>query len=360
MLSAACVSAALAQGPGQAPPFVAPSLPPAEFGDETPVERSVLNREPADGAPTPGAVPMAAPIAAIELTQGVTNERDTLLATLRSSHPWARYEPGAWRRLKIVSEVFDETGAFAGRSVSERTERLVAVEDQSYTLSIEPVVEIAGRRTPGPVEAQKRWLLNDRPTEQPLFALAAGEPTSISLGELVVPCRTWTIDSGVFEAGSPTREEKLTLYVSLESEPAVLRRQRQAILEGKPGPLVTESVTRFGTPVVYGEELTSAWHVATTTEHPTGERTEKFAIRGADAPGGLYQESATEYDLAGAKTRWQVTRLVASGRTPSEDIGSPKPKNGPPSISVEVRPRRLLQLFRRGEEAEKERPDPGL
>lgn len=357
-LSAACASFAIAQELSEAPRFEAPPLPPVESDSERPREKSVLKRDAPDGAPAE-AERESSPAAPETVGEQppVTDDEGQLLASLRATHPWGRYEPGAWRRLEIISEVFDETGAFAGRSVSERTERLVAVGERSYTLSIEPVVELAGRRTPGPVEAQKLWLLNDRPVEDPIVSTQAGEPTSISLGALAVPCRTWLIESG-----SDTRAERLTLYVGSENEPAVLRRQRQAILEGEPGPLTTEGITRFGAPTIYGDELTTTWNVETTTEHPTGERTEAFAIHGFDAPGGLYQEAVTEFDATGAKTRWQVTRLAASGRTPGEDIGSPKPQSGPPSISVEVRPRRLLRLFRRGEaaDAEKEPPEQDL
>lgn len=353
---------ASAQELSESPPFEAPPLPPAEPSEPPPREKSVLKVETPTKAPlqSPAAenkLPMAAPESE---GPSLNDERAVLLELVRQKHPWARFEPGAWRRVEVLSEVFDETGAFAGRTVSERTERLIAVGERSYTLSIEPVVQIAGRRTPGPVEARKLWLLNDRPSEQPIIAWTAGEPTSISLGETVVPCRTWTIDSGVFGAEEPQREEKLTLFVSQESQPAVLRRKRLSVLQGEAGPVFTESVTRFSMPAIYGDELTAAWHTESTTEHPSGERTEAFAIHGHDAPGGLFQRAVAEYDAAGVKTRWQVTRLVASGRTPTEDIGSPKPQAGSPSISVEVRPRRLLQLFRRDREAAEEEPEQGL
>ncbi|QDT69555.1 hypothetical protein MalM25_24940 [Planctomycetes bacterium MalM25] len=354
-----CVVGALALELSEAQPFVAPPLPPSESGAEALSEKSILKRRaPVEGSSVepesePALAEAETPSPGAETPDADKGEQ--LRATLRASHPWVRYEPGAWRRLQTISEVFDESGAFAGRSVSERTERLVAVGDRTYTLSIEPVVELAGRRTPGPIETQELWLVNDRSVEEPVVAIMAGEPTSISLGDLAVPCRTWLIESG-----SELRAEKLTLYVSDQNEPAVLRRQGQTVLGSDAGPLAIEGVTRFGTPTIYGDELTATWQVESTTEHPTGERTEAFAIHGFDAPGGLHQEAVTEFDAAGAKTRWQVTRLVASGRTPSEDIGSPKPQNGPPSISVEVRPRRLLRLFRRGEAAEKAAPEQDL
>lgn len=316
-------------------------------------ERSILVQPRADEKT---AVPTATALKE-KLVEPIQSENDSaeevdlaastaeLIETIRESHPWARFEPGAWRRVTVTSEVFDEQGAFAGRSLSERTERLTAVDETTYTLSIESVVELGGLRTPAPAELRRFSVLTDRMADDEGSVTAKpGEPSSISLGGTVASCRTWT-----FESKNPKNTETETLHLATGTGPVILRRERQTTLDGEPGRQQTESVTRLETPAPFGDELASTWHATTTTTHPTGARSEAFSVRGKDAPGGLFSESITEYDASGQKTRWAVTRLVASGRTPAENIGSQPDGDNIPAVSIEVRPRRFLRLLRRDE-----------
>ena len=68
------------------------------------------------------------------------------VAALRQRHPWGRFEPGAWKLVRVVTETLDERGQVVSTSTTESKTTLKKVEDNEVTLLVELVVEIGGRR----------------------------------------------------------------------------------------------------------------------------------------------------------------------------------------------------------------------
>lgn len=289
------------------------------------------------------ASPLKTPSQSVPAETDVGNGAEVLRAEVRRTHPWARFEPGAWRRLRIVTESFDAAGESSGVNASERIERLVAVDDETYTLEVENLAPLAGLPTPGAVERRHLLLLTDRSADLGALAIEEIEPATISFGDLVIPCRTWRAISSVEGA---TEAEVLSLAVG--SDPAVLRRTLTTTVGGAPGATVTMNVSRLDLPALYAERLTRSWRLATTITHPSSSRTERAAVYSADAPGGLHSESAADFDASGRRTFWSVTDLVESGRTPVERVDAAETPE-PPAVSVEVHSRRLMRLLRRDE-----------
>lgn len=268
---------------------------------------------------------------------------DELSAKLRASHPWARFGAGAWCQSRTVSEAFDAQGEFAGRSLTERTERLVAVDVDSYTIAVETVVSLAGLRRPEPIEALRYHLLTDRPYELGEPTVTRGEATSFSLGGMALPCRQW-----ILRHEQDDRGEEDLLYLADDSMPPVLRKERQAVINGEPSTRSEQSVTRVQTPILLAQAITPAWHATTRVTQPDGSRSETFSVHSPDVPGGLYSQTTTEFDAEGNRLRWAVTTVMLAGTNPAEsaELG---PREGQPAVSIEVRPRRFLRLLRREE-----------
>lgn len=293
------------------------------------------------------ASPLKAPSESVPAEPEVDNGAEVLRVEVRRTHPWARFEPGAWRRLRVVTESLDAAGESSGVNASERIERLVAVDDETYTLEVENLAPLAGLPTPGAVERRHLSLLTDRSADLGKLTIEEAEPANISfggsLGGIVVPCRTWRATT----TGEGAIEEEL-LSVAVGSDPAVLRRTLTTTIGGAPGATVTANVSRLDLPALYAERLTRSWHLATTITHPSGSRTERAAVYSADAPGGLHSESAADFDASGRRTFWSVTDLVESGRTPVERVEAAEAPETP-AVSVEVHSRRLMRLLRRDE-----------
>lgn len=262
----------------------------------------------------------------------------------REHHPWARHEPGAWRRVRIVSESFDERGVLVSRSETRRRETLVSFDGARYTLRTETSVNVGGQRMPGDGQELSYDLLTDSPESGNAFA--KGEPTTISLGGAAVPCERWE-----WTLPRTRGEMRESAYYSPEVEPHVLKRQRTETLDGKTIGEWETRVVRVGVPRELGSAIELTHHEATEHTNAAGYSSERFAVIGATPPGGLVSESTLERDAAGRRVRWTVTHLVAFGDASGAEQ-SVAPAGGEPAADPEpldIRPRRWLRMLRRGE-----------
>src|SRR3972149_6268628 len=61
-------------------------------------------------------------------------------------HPWALFDPGAWKLVRVITENFNEQGAVTQVSTSESKTTLLDVGDDGVTLEMKGSVEMAGKR----------------------------------------------------------------------------------------------------------------------------------------------------------------------------------------------------------------------
>ncbi len=64
-------------------------------------------------------------------------------------HAWARYQPGAWRKVQTVTTALDEDGNVTSRNMSTQTETLEAVAEGKYVLKVQATVELGGKQIVG-------------------------------------------------------------------------------------------------------------------------------------------------------------------------------------------------------------------
>src|SRR5687768_12042599 len=62
----------------------------------------------------------------------------------RQHHAWARFAPGSWKLVRIVTENFDAQGRVTGASVTETRTTLKEAGVDGFTLLIESTVELDG------------------------------------------------------------------------------------------------------------------------------------------------------------------------------------------------------------------------
>ncbi|MEN0111883.1 MAG: hypothetical protein AAF805_14280 [Planctomycetota bacterium] len=329
------------------PPLIAVDTEPIAADEAVePIEELLPTPTPAAGDPATRAV-------AEEVSPDAAGE---LRASLAASHAWTRFEPGAWRRTQTLSDAFDAEGAFVGRSLTERTERLVSVEGARYTVRVDTVVDLAGRRTAGPSELIERSVFTDRPTGRAAARIRELDPASVGVAGLATPCRVWEVRWAT-AAGA----ESQRVYLAGSGPVAVLRRESRTPAEGEP--LVTNEavVVLTDAPIRVGEELASGWHVATTSSRATGAVTRGHEVLSTIVPGGLHRRSVVEYDGLGHRSRWAVTELLAWGRDANDTVeASPlaSGNSGDSLLEPGVRPRRLMRMLRRAERANAESAAP--
>lgn len=273
---------------------------------------------------------------------GEETSPEPALRVLPGHHPWARFEPGAWRRLRETNETFDRQGVFVGRSVSERVETLLRVEGQRYVLRVESVTDVAGKRLPGAIQEIALSMLNDRADLSIQTRLA--ESTTLNLAGRATPCDRWELSSPL-EAG--VYEE--SLYYSAEAFPHFLKR----VLRVRRDDSVAEEsdwlVTRVGEPVLLAGSLHPGWSVSESTLE-AGGLAQRWSLHTLQAPGGLVRKREVLTNTSGERVRWSVTELVEAGLEPGVASIGPGVAE-PTTIEIDLqnlRPRRLLRSLRRG------------
>jgi hypothetical protein len=278
-------------------------------------------------------------------------------------HPWGSFDVGAWRSSRITSESFDASGALVGRSVTARTERLVRKGAETVTLAYETVVEVSGKRLPGPHQEVTTDLWTDEavPDDSPAAQGQRLPDAVISLRKRPIECQVWAFTTPL------DRGERLhTVWYAPAEVPSVLRHEQVDLIDGGEASRERRSVTRrrVATPLAGG--IVEAYFVSIDRELAGGGRIEAYGAHVPGVPGGVLNEGVTEFDAAGQRVRWTTTELVNWGATAADrqagiasapsangvdGVGaSPDPAASPtPPAPRDTRPRRLLRLLRRGE-----------
>jgi hypothetical protein len=234
-------------------------------------------------------------------------------AITRYLHPWGRFQEGAWKRYRDVTETLDERGVVTNLSVTETKTTLQKVEGDGVTLLVEAVVDIAGKQLstqPRTVkqgfhgkQANQKSVLRDLGTNQ------------LTIEGRVIPCRVEQVE--VADNASKTVTKT---YYSPTVAPFVLRRESiVSDLEGKTKlSETTLEVVALHVPCKILSRLRSAAHVKAVTSHPQGTTT-TWAYTSIDVPGGVLCQTAEERDEKHRLVRKSTLELIDYGFTPEQE-----------------------------------------
>ena len=260
----------------------------------------------------------------------------------REQHPWARHEPGSWRRLRIVSESFDDRGLLIGRSETFRRETLVDSSGAGYTLRIETTVDVGGRRIPGPTQTIAYGLTADSPEATP--EVVENDATAISLAGRAIPCEAWS-----WTTPTERGEARHTIYYSSTVAPYVLKRERSDVVDGRVVGDEQLRVVRVGAPIEYGGTILDTYHSARERSLNDGGTKREFTVHADRVPGGVLSSGVTETDASGRRIRWSVSRIAEYGARDQTHRGGAVASAGAAEVVPnEIRPRRWFRLLRRG------------
>ena len=102
----------------------------------------------------------------------------------RNQDPWGRFEPGAWKLVRVVTETFDE-----GRPISSMYETkttLNRVGEKDVTLLVQASVQVAGKQfEPDPHEVQQDF--SGELADQPVKITELG-PVVLDIQGQAIPC----------------------------------------------------------------------------------------------------------------------------------------------------------------------------
>jgi hypothetical protein len=248
----------------------------------------------------------------------------------RKHHPWGRFEVGAWKRVREVTETFDPSGAVV--SITETKTTVKKVEEDGVTLLVEKVVDVGGKRIHAKPELIKQGWHGELANQQVKVShLGRG---NVQIQDLKVPCKIQQL-----ELTGATSKTTTKIYYSDTFPPYILKRESvRSDLEGKTqlGETVVE-VIDVNVPCRLLANIFTTFYIKAVHEHPKG-KTVTLIDTSMRVPGGVIRRTSNDFDSDGKLIRRSRLTLLDYGLAPGEK------RIGLFSRKRSSRPRRL-QLF---------------
>ncbi len=229
-------------------------------------------------------------------------------------HVWARFQPGAWRELRTVSETFDEVGQIVSRNTTTLKEVLQAVSAETYALHVQATVELPGKRVVGDWKTRILDLATDSANSNVESRRLEDQPYQVA--GPAVSCQVWELRY---------RDEALNLVELIHYDPMrfpfVMKRETLTDTSPASGEFLTDrlvQVTAQELPFQWGEQMIACACERSYRHRAKGD-THSLRFISPTVPGGELAAWSTDYDAQGQRVRWSVTSLVASGTTPPDD-----------------------------------------
>jgi len=232
-------------------------------------------------------------------------------ALVRASHPWGRFQPGAWKKVRVRSETLDENGEVQSASVRETKTTLTEITDQYVTLTFEVTIEVAGKRFDQKPQTVKQGYFGQINGEQADVESTGTE--SIEVGGQTIQCRTCR---AVVSDDGRRRITELTM--SADTPPYLLRRRTVSqVAEGRADYETSVQAIGLAMPYRVMAELKTGAFVQ-TIHRDGGGASITFEVFCEDIPGGVVAHSSKELDTEGKVIRRTALELVDYGVGPQD------------------------------------------
>jgi hypothetical protein len=231
-------------------------------------------------------------------------------------HAWGRFQPGAWKLVRVITESLDENGRVIGVNITETKTSLLRFEADCVVLEVEVGVEVAGRQFDGQPQCLKQGfhgeLAGSPVTPQPVAA------AEVSIEDRKVACRSQQL-----EVTNPAGRTTVNISFSDTLSPFILRRQSKTTDAGGTN-VVSESlseVVALDMPHRVLSEIKNTACIKTVQKTPKGVVT-TLAMSTPDVPGGVVYQATKETDTTGRLVRRSTLELLNYGSRPeTERIG---------------------------------------
>jgi hypothetical protein len=219
-------------------------------------------------------------------------------------HPWGRFKPGSWKKVRVTTELLNEKGQVQSQTVTETLTTLEAVRDCEFALRIEVTVEISG----------KRFVAQPQYVSQGVNGEVDGQTAavkSVGSGEVSVDGRTIPTEIKQVTIDGEGVRRVSTLHHASAVAPYLLKRSTTATdLETREVKYRTEVETlALAMPFrVLNEVLPTAW---VKTSH-RNEDSEVITVEThcQSVPGGVVAHTSKELDKNGRLIKRSTLELV--------------------------------------------------
>jgi len=240
-------------------------------------------------------------------------------------HPWGRFDPGAWKTYRVISETLNEQGQVVGTSTTDATAILLDIDNEGVTLEIQTCMEVAGKRFDAEPQTLKQGFHGE--AAAPNLKVSAPSEGSVTIEDRKIPCQVQH-----FESNGPNGKCVTTVYYSPTVAPYILKRETVSTdPDGKTNggeTRTTYEVLLLNMPRRILGETRNGAYVRTVYQSAKGVVT-TLAFVVPEVPGGVVEHSSKEIDKNGRLVRRTTLSLVEYEAAPFHDRGEP-PRKRPP------------------------------
>jgi hypothetical protein len=222
----------------------------------------------------------------------------------REHHAWARFAPGSWKLVRIVTENFDPQGRVSTASVTETRTTLKEASPVGFTLLIESTVELDGKRIVSePQQVAQHY--NGALRGQMAHSRVLGEE-AVTIGGKSYPCRVHR-----YEINGAGQKTVTRTHYSSEVAPYVLRRETTALdtANNAPTSRLLVEVKELNVPHLACGQTHLAARMRVAQTHAKGRETTE-ALSSVRVPGGVIWHDSTLVDPAGLKLSHSKLDLI--------------------------------------------------
>ena len=232
-------------------------------------------------------------------------------------HGWGRFQPGAWKLVRIVTETFDDHGAPTGTNLTETKTTLQSTDSSGVTLEMEVGMEVAGKQFDAQPQSIKQGFHGELLNPEPKLSPSRAGQVTIEGHNL--PCRIQQLE---IPAGDS--QTQVTIYYSDTTAPYVLKRESVTTDAGGKNILgqTTLDVMAIDLPWKIRDDIKSVACIKTVQRHAKGTVT-SLAMTSAAVPGGIVFQTSKETDPGGRLTRRSVLELVNYGLHAEDEAQRP-------------------------------------
>ena len=215
-------------------------------------------------------------------------------ANVATTHPWARFGLGSWKRVRIYNESISDQGQVEQTSATDTKTTLLEVSNTGYTLQVEVTVEVAGKSFPADPKIIRQGFHGE--TNGQLVNVE-----TVGAGEVVIEGKTYAIEKLKVIINGDDQKRTTLVHYSDQVSPYVLKRETTAtdVANGKPKYESIVDVVAVAMPfrVLTQTKLVSL--VKTTQTQVSGASSVTLEMHCDDVPGGVVAHSAKELDAHG-------------------------------------------------------------
>jgi len=228
-------------------------------------------------------------------------------------HPWGKFEPGAWKRIRVTTESYNDQGTLASTNVSDSKTTLFDVDGDSLTLETKSCVEMAGKRFESEPQMVKQGFHGE--AIAPNLKIKESAAGQVEIDDRKIACQVLKLESANGSSKTAT-----TIYYSASVAPYILKRESKTTdLDGKT--VLSETATTLvalDMPYKIDGDTHAAAHLKTVQKSPKGSVI-TLSVLCPDVPGGIVSHSSKELDVDGRLMRHSTLELVDYGSEPEQD-----------------------------------------